>query len=101
MLYTTPNKDISFVMSNDTAGPYELDTPKPVIDRVLLIAVIILMIFVSLAVFSAITYSAEANHTSAAILMVGHIVKVSIALLATLITPKVNYHALAKFSRVS
>jgi len=101
MLYTTPNKDISSVMSDDTAGPDELDTPKQGSDRVLLIAVIFLMIFGSLAVFSAIAYFAEANHTSAGSLMVGHIVKLSIAFLAMLITSKVNYHTVAKFSRFS
>src|SRR5699024_3916795 len=98
MLYTTPNKDISSIMGT---GPDEIDPPGQGSDRVLLIAVIFLMIFGSVAVYSAIAYFAESNHTTAGSLVISHIIKLSIAFLAMLIASKVNYHTVAKFSRLA
>lgn len=80
-------------------GPDEIDTPKQGSDRVLLVSVVLLMIFGTLAVYSAIAFFAESKHTSAGSMVMGHILKLSIAFLGMLIASKMNYHALAKFSR--
>lgn len=80
-------------------GPDEIDTPKQGSDRVLLVAVVLLMTFGTLAVYSAIAFFAESKHTSAGSMVMGHILKLSIAFLAMLIASKMNYHTLAKFSR--
>lgn len=97
MIYTTPNKNISSILGT---GPDEMDTRAQGSDRVLLVAVIILMCFGTLAVYSAIAFFAESNHTSASSLIIGHIAKLSIAFLGMLIASKINYHTLAKFSRL-
>lgn len=81
--------------------PDEIDTPRQGSDRVLLIAIIFLMIFGSLAVYSSIAFFAESNQTSAGSLVIGHIVKLSIAFLGMLLVSKVNYHNVAKFSRLA
>ncbi|SMO54663.1 FtsW/RodA/SpoVE family cell cycle protein [Fodinibius sediminis] len=96
MLYTTPNKNISSIMGT---GPDEIDTPKQGSDRILLIAVVLLMIFGSLAVYSAIAFFAESKHTSAGSMVLGHLMKLGIAFLGMLLASKINYHTLAKFSR--
>ncbi|MDZ7683286.1 MAG: FtsW/RodA/SpoVE family cell cycle protein [Fodinibius sp.] len=97
MLYTTPNNDISSIMGT---SPDDIDTPKQGSDRVLLVSVIILMIFGVLAVYSAIAYFAETKHTTAWSLVTGHIIKLGIAFLGMLIASKIDYHLLAKFSRI-
>lgn len=97
MLYTTPNKNISSILGT---SPDDIDTPKQGSDRVLLVSVIILMIFGILAVYSSIAYFAEAKHTTAGSLITGHILKVGIAFLAMLIFSKLDYHLLARFSRL-
>ncbi len=81
-------------------SPDDIDTPKQGSDRVLLVSVIVLMIFGILAVYSSIAYFAESNHTSAGSLVVGHAFKLGIAFLAMLIASKIDYHLLAKFSRL-
>ena len=81
-------------------SPDDIDTPRQGSDRVLLVSVIILMIFGILAVYSAIAYFAESNHASAGSLVVGHVVKLGIAFLAMLIASKIDYHLIAKFSRL-
>lgn len=81
-------------------SPDDIDTPKQGSDRVLLVSVIILMIFGVVAVYSAIAYFAEAKHTTAGSLIIGHVIKLGIAFLAMLIASKVDYHILAKFSRL-
>lgn len=81
-------------------SPDDIDTPKQGSDRVLLVSVIILMIFGILAVYSAIAYFAESNQTTAGSLVVGHVMKLGIAFLAMLIASKIDYHLLAKFSRL-
>lgn len=80
-------------------GPDEIDTPKQGSDRILLIAVVLLMIFGSLAVYSAIAFFAESKHTSAGSMVLGHLMKLGIAFLGMLLASKINYHTLAKFSR--
>lgn len=81
-------------------SPDDIDTPKQGSDRILLIAVILLMVIGILAVYSSIAYFAESNHTSAGSLVFGHVAKLGIAFLAMLIASKVDYHLLAKFSRL-
>ncbi|WP_441000937.1 FtsW/RodA/SpoVE family cell cycle protein [Fodinibius sp. SL11] len=97
MLYTTPNKTISSILGT---SPDDIDTPKQGSDRILLISVILLMIFGVLAVYSSIAFFAEAKHTTAGSLVAGHAMKVGIAFLAMLIVSKIDYHILARFSRL-
>lgn len=82
-------------------SPEDIDTSKQGSDRVLLISVLMLMIFGILAVYSSIAYFAESRGTTAGSLVTGHIVKLGIAFLVMLIVSKVNYHFVAKFSRVA
>lgn len=63
-------------------------------------AIVILMIFGILAVYSSIAFFAQSNETSAFALIVRHMVKLGIAFFVMLIASKVNYHTLAKFSRI-
>jgi cell division protein FtsW len=51
-------------------------------------------------VYSAIAYLAESKHATAGSLVMGHAIKLGIAFLAMLIASKVDYHLLAKFSRI-
>lgn len=79
----------------------EMDTPKQGSDRVLLICVIILMVFGVLAVYSAIAAFAKTNHTTALSLVSNHLVKLAMAFSVLLIASKIDYHIIAKFSRVA
>ncbi|MGD8426366.1 MAG: putative peptidoglycan glycosyltransferase FtsW [Balneolaceae bacterium] len=97
MIYTTPNKNISSIMGT---SPDDIDTPKQGSDRVLLVSVIVLMIFGILAVYSSIAYFAETKHTTAGSLVLGHAFKLGIAFLGMLIASKIDYHIIAKFSRL-
>lgn len=97
MIYTTPNNNISSILGTSLD---DIDTPKQGSDRVLLVSVIILMVFGILAVYSSIAYFAEAKHTTAGSLVVGHVIKLGIAFIAMLIASKIDYHLLAKFSRL-
>lgn len=63
-------------------------------------AIIMLMMFGILAVYSSIAFFAESNDTSAFYLVIRHVVKLGIAFFVMLIVSKINYHTLAKFSRV-
>lgn len=81
--------------------PDEMDTPTQGSDRILLISVIILMIFGTLAVYSSIAFFAESNQTTAGSLVFGHVIKLGIAFLGMLFISKINYHAIAKFSRTA
>lgn len=79
--------------------PEEIDTPRQGSDRVLLTAVVMLMIFGVLAVYSSIAFFADTRGTTAGALVSGHMVKLGIALAAMLIISKVDYHRVARFSR--
>lgn len=98
MLYTTPNKNISSILGT---SPDDIDTPKQGSDRYLLVSVIVLMIFGILAVYSSIAYFAETKQTTAGSLVISHAVKLGIAFLVMLIASKIDYHLLAKFSRIA
>src|SRR5699024_7344563 len=97
-IFTTPNKKISSIMGS---GPDEIDTPGQGSDRVLLIAVIVLMVFGTLAVFSAIAYFAESNNTTAFHLIIRHIIKLAIAFIILLVASKFDYHKVGKLSRIA
>jgi len=83
------------------SGPDEIDTPGQGSDRVLLIAVIVLMVFGTLAVFSAIAYFAESNNTTAFHLIIRHIIKLAIAFIILLVASKFDYHKVGKLSRIA
>ncbi|MDZ7716097.1 MAG: FtsW/RodA/SpoVE family cell cycle protein [Balneolaceae bacterium] len=97
MLYTTPNKNVSSILGT---SPDDIDMPKQGSDRILLVSVVILMIFGVLAVYSSIAYFAETKQTTAGSLVISHTIKLGIAFLVMLIFSKIDYHLLAKFSRV-
>lgn len=67
-------------------------------DRVLLVSVILLMMFGSLAVYSSIAYFAQSHSTTAGSLVAGHIFKLGIAFFVILIVSKIEYTNLAKLS---
>lgn len=97
MIYTSPNNNIKSILGR---GPEEVDAGKQASDRPLLVSVIILMVTGVLAVYSSIVYFAESNGTSAGSLVIGHTVKLGIAFLVILIISKINYHNIAKLSRI-
>lgn len=82
-------------------SPEEIDTRKQGSDRILLTAVIMLMIFGVLAVYSSIAYFAETRSTTAGALVSGHMVKLAIAFVVMLIASKIDYHTVVKFSRIA
>ena len=97
MIYTSPHSNLSSVLGT---SPEDIDTRKQGSDRILLMAIVILMIFGILAVYSSIAFFAQSNETSAFALVIRHMVKLGIAFFVMLIASKVNYHTLAKFSRI-
>ena len=97
VIYTTPNTKISSIMGT---SPDDIDTPRQGSDRILLVSIIILMVFGVLAVYSSIAYFAETKHTTAGSLVVEHVLKLGIAFFVMLIASKIDYHLLAKFSRI-
>ncbi len=97
MIYTSPHSKLSNVLGT---SPEDIDSGKQGSDRILLMAIIMLMIFGILAVYSSIAFFAESNDTSAFALVIRHVVKLGIAFFVMLIVSKINYHTLAKFSRV-
>lgn len=97
MIYTSPHSNLSGVLGTT---PEDMDTRKSGSDRILLMAVIILMMVGILAVYSSIAFFAQNNETSAFALVTRHIVKLGIAFFVMLITSKINYHTLARFSHL-
>lgn len=69
-------------------------------DRFLLTAIVTLMMFGLLAVYSAIAYFAEIKGTTAGTLVGSHAVKMFIAVVVMLGVSKINYHSIAKFGRI-
>ncbi len=96
MIYTSSNSDINSILGT---SPNEVETKGRKSDRVLLVSVIFLMMFGSLAVYSSIAYFAQGHGTSAGSLVTGHIFKLGIAFFVMLIVSKIDYANLAKFSR--
>ena len=97
MIYTSPHSNLSNIIGT---SPEDIDNRTQGSDRFLLMAVVALMIFGVLAVYSSIAYFAESRSTTAFSLVSGHIVKLGIAFVVMLIVSKINYHTLAKFSRL-
>ncbi|WP_421773860.1 FtsW/RodA/SpoVE family cell cycle protein [Gracilimonas sp.] len=97
MIYTSPHSNISNIIGTSAE---DIDTRKQGSDRYLLMSVVILMTFGMLAVYSSIAFFAETKSTTAGTLIVGHLVKLGIAFFVMLIASKVNYHTVAKFSRI-
>jgi len=98
LIYTSPHSNLSSVLGTT---PDEIDTRKSGSDRILLMAIIILMMVGVLAVYSSIAFFAQNNDTSAFSLVTRHIVKLGIAFFVMLIVSKINYHTLAKFSHLA
>lgn len=98
MFYTTPNSNIGSILGS---SPEEIDTPTQGSDRILLTAVIMLMIFGVLAVYSSIAFFADTRGTTAGALISGHMIKLGIAVVAMLIVSKIDYHQIARFSRMA
>lgn len=98
MFYTTPNSNLSSILGT---GPEEIDTRKQGSDRILLVAVVVLMIFGVLAVYSSIAYFADAKGTTAGSLVTGHMFKLGIAFVVMLIASKLDYHIVARYSRIA
>ena len=97
MIVTTPHSNPGDYILGTSAE--DLDVGKKGSDRVLLTAVIILMMFGVLAVYSSIAYFAETKNTTAMAMVTDHIFKLGIAFFVMLIASKIDYHVLAKFSR--
>ncbi|MTI87139.1 MAG: cell division protein FtsW [Balneolaceae bacterium] len=98
MIYTSPHSDISNVMGT---SPEDIDTRAQGSDRILLMAVVMLMMVGILAVYSSIAFFAQSKSTTAGQLIIGHIIKLGIAFFVMLIASKVNYRIIAKFSRLA
>ena len=79
--------------------PEEMETKGRQSDRVLLVAIIFLMMFGALAVYSSIAYFAEGHNTTAGSLVTGHIIKLGIAFFVMLVVSKIEYSNIAKFSK--
>ncbi|MBD3616540.1 MAG: cell division protein FtsW [Gracilimonas sp.] len=97
MIYTSPHSNISNIIGTSAE---DIDTRKQGSDRYLLMSVVILMTFGLLAVYSSIAFFAETKSTTAGQLIIGHMVKLGIAFFVMLIFSKINYHTIAKFSRI-
>lgn len=98
MLFSTKNKKISSILGS---SPDEIDSPGQSSDRWLLIAVIILMVFGTLAVFSAIAFFAKIHHTTAFDMILNHIFKLAVAFIVMLVASKVDYHKAKILSRIA
>ena len=95
MIHTSPNRNIHQILGTT---PEELDTRSQGSDRYILMAVIMLLSFGLLAVYSSIAFF-ENNDTSAFEMITRHLVKIGIAVVVILLGSKINYHTVAKFSR--
>ncbi len=98
MFFTTPNKNATAILN---AGANEIDTPKQGSDRLILICVITLMVFGVLAIYSAIATFAKTNDTTAINLVTNHLIKLGISFSILLLFSKIDYHTVAKFSRIA
>lgn len=97
MIYTSPHSNISNIIGTSAE---DIDTRTQGSDRFLLMSVVILMTFGMLAVYSSIAFFAETKSTTAGQLIIGHLIKLGIAFFVMLLFSKMNYHIIAKFSRI-
>ncbi len=96
MIHTSPNRNIHQILGTT---PEEIDTRGQGSDRYILMVVIMLLSFGSLAVYSSIAFFAQNNDTSTLEMITRHLVKIGIAVVVILLGSKVNYHTIAKLSR--
>ena len=97
MKFTTPHSN-SFIVDQTSD---EIRGSGSASDRVLLASVVMLMIFGVLAVYSSIAYFAEAHNTTATSLVLGHVVKLAIAFSVMIIVSKIDYHVVARLSKLA
>lgn len=97
MIYTSPHNRLGSILGT---SPEEVDTRGQGSDRWLLMAVIVLMVIGTMAVYSSIAYFAQTKGTTAGALVSNHMVKLCIAFITMLIVSKIDYHKVAKFSRI-
>lgn len=98
MKFTTINTASDY---NSNAGFRVLDpADKSHSDRGILVAVIMLAIFGVLAVFSAIGYYGTLNGSAVESKITSHIVKLAITFLAIILTSKVDYRVVLKWSSI-
>ena len=76
MIHTSPNRNIHQILGTT---PEEIDTRGQGSDRYILMVVIMLLSFGSLAVYSSIAFFAQNNDTSALEMITRHLVKIGIA----------------------
>jgi cell division protein FtsW len=97
LFYTTPNSKVGSIFGTTEE---ELEVPQKGSDQILLLSVILLMIFGTLAVFSSIAFFAQSHGTTAGRLVTAHIIKIGIAFLVMVFVSKINYNIVARFSRL-
>jgi len=96
LIHNSPNRNIHLILGTN---PEEIDTRAQGSDRYILTAVVILLSFGLLAVYSSIAFFAQNNDTSAFEMITRHLVKIGIAVVVILLGSKVNYHTIAMLSR--
>lgn len=97
MIYTTPHtKPSDYIIGTSTE---DYDIGKKGSDRILLTSVIALMIFGIMAVYSAIAYFAQSNNSTAGNYIIEHLTKLGVAFFVMMLTSKIDYHTIAKYSR--
>lgn len=98
MNFTSSNNNNPYILAT---SPEELDTGAKGSDRYLLMVIIGLMMIGLLAIYSAIAFFAETKETTAGSLVAGHGIKMIIAFIVMIFFSKIDYHLLAKFSRIA
>lgn len=98
MLFTSTQNRSPFIMATSQD---ELDTRRYGSDRWLLGSIVLLMVVGVLAVYSSIAFFAQTKGTTASSLMLGHVIKMSIAIFVMLIMSKIPYKVLLKFSKAA
>lgn len=90
-------KHASFIVDQNSD---EVKGSRLTSDRMLLASVLALMVFGVLAVYSSIAYFAEMHNTTASQLVFSHIVKLVLAFSVMIIVSKIDYHIIARFSKI-
>lgn len=95
MFIASPNHKTSYILesSSEMAGMRQSD-------RWLIALVVLLMVTGMLAVYSSIAYFAEMKNTTATSLVFGHLMKVGISFIVLVIFSKIDYHIVARLSRI-
>jgi cell division protein FtsW len=94
-----------FIASPIKQPSYILESPAEAVgsrqsDRWLIALVVLLMVTGMLAVYSSIAYFAETKNTTAASLVLGHLMKVGISFIVLVIFSKIDYHLVARLSKI-